>query len=51
MKSEFKGVMTILFKDKVAQVFASKFDDWFELMYFCGGGISLARDYFKKKHK
>ncbi|MFH6965274.1 hypothetical protein ACHRVK_22090 [Flavobacterium plurextorum] len=43
--------MTILFKDKVAEVFTSKFDDRFELMHFCGGGASLAGDYFKKKHK
>ena len=41
--------MTILFKDKTAEVFTSKFDDRFALNYFCGGGANLAGDYHKKK--
>ncbi|WP_428225824.1 copper resistance protein NlpE [Flavobacterium sp.] len=45
-----KATMTIQFKDdaKIAEVFTSKFDERFDLMYFCGGGASLAGDYQKK---
>ncbi|MCH4828763.1 copper resistance protein NlpE [Flavobacterium columnare] len=50
IKNHLKATMTIQFKDgtKIAEVFSSKFDERFDLMYFCGGGASLAGDYTKK---
>ena len=48
INKDLKGTMTILFKDKTAEVFTSKFEDRLALNYFCGGGASLAGDYDKK---
>lgn len=47
---ELKGTMTIQFKDnnKIADVFTTKFEERFDLMYFCGGGGSLAGEYTKQ---
>jgi copper homeostasis protein (lipoprotein) len=49
INKELKGTMTILFKQEIAEIFTSKFEDRFSLNYFCGGGASLAGDYYKKK--
>ena len=48
INKDLKGTMTILFKDKTAEVFTSKFEDRLALNYFCGGGAGLAGDYDKK---
>lgn len=48
---KLKGTLTILFKQNIAEVFTSKFEDRFSLMYFCGGGASLAGDYYKRPSK
>lgn len=50
INKDLKGTMTILFKDKdkSAEIFTSKFDDRLALNFFCGGGSSLAGNYWKK---
>ncbi len=49
INKDLKGTMTILFKDKTsAEIFTSKFDDRLALNFFCGGGGSLAGEYWKK---
>lgn len=46
---DLKGVMVIrpLNEGNGMNVFTSKFDDRYDLMFFCGGGGSLAGDYIK----
>lgn len=47
---KMKSTMVIRFvdKEKTLFVFTSNFDDRYDLMYFCGGGGSLAGNYVKK---
>lgn len=45
---DLKAVMTISFEDKIATVSTSKFNERYDLMYFCGGGGTLGGDYLKK---
>lgn len=48
---DMKSVMTIRPTDndgKTLNVFTSSFEDRYDLMFFCGGGGSLAGDYTKK---
>ncbi|MDM1074342.1 copper resistance protein NlpE N-terminal domain-containing protein [Empedobacter brevis] len=49
INKDLKGTMTILFKDKTAEIFTSKFEDRLSLNFFCSGGTSLAGDYHKKE--
>jgi hypothetical protein len=49
VNKEMKGLMTIDKKADHMEVFTSNEDDRFELMWFCGGGASLAGDYYPEK--
>lgn len=42
---DLKAIMAISFKDKIATVSTSKFNERYDLMYFCGGGGTLGGDY------
>lgn len=47
--SAMSSTMTIRFtSENNLTVFSSEFDDRYDLMYFCGGGGSLAGDYLRK---
>lgn len=50
LPDKMTSVMTIVPKDggKEMFVFTSKFDDRYDLMYFCSGGGTLAGSYFKE---
>lgn len=45
---DLKAVMTISVKNNMAVISTSKFNERYDLMYFCGGGGSLAGEYLKK---
>jgi len=42
---DLKAIMTISFDGKTATVSTSKFNERYDLMYFCGGGGTLGGDY------
>lgn len=49
VNKEMKGVMTITKVNDHMEIYTVNEDDRFELMWFCGGGASLAGDYYKEK--
>ncbi|TDH26622.1 DUF3298 domain-containing protein [Segetibacter sp. 3557_3] len=49
VKPELQATMTISVEKEIAKVFTSNFDDRLKLMWFCGGGASLAGDYKREQ--